>query len=348
VEALRLPGQDEPRPVLRYFDHVFPLREGTENLPLESLVEQQHYRLAYWRVGNEELNYRRFFDVGTLVGLRVEDPEVFEATHRVIVDLVRDGTPAGLRVDHPDGLAAPAGYLARLAEATGDAWIVVEKILEDEETLPSSWRTAGTTGYDAAWRIGAVLRDPAGAMGLAATLQRVTGDGVGDLQSVITTSKREVLDGALAPEASRLASLAHAVCTSDVRLRDHTWRSLHDCLRAMLVAMSRYRAYIEPGQPPSPSALEELDAAAARAREVLDPERHETLEVVVDLLKGREVGSAGRTVEAARLELITRFQQVCGAVMAKGVEDTAYYRWMHLLPLCEVGSPAARFALPTA
>ncbi len=348
VDALRLPGQDEPRPVLRYFDHVFPLREGTENLPLESLVEQQHYRLAYWRVGNEELNYRRFFDVGTLVGLRVEDPEVFEATHRVIVDLVRDGTLAGLRVDHPDGLADPAGYLARLAEATGDAWIVVEKILEDEETLPSSWRTAGTTGYDAAWRIGAVLRDPAGAMGLAATLQRVTGDGVGDLQSVITTSKREVLDGALAPEASRLASLAHAVCTSDVRLRDHTWRSLHDCLRAMLVAMSRYRAYIEPGQPPSPSALEELDAAAARAREVLDPERHETLEVVVDLLKGREVGSAGRTVEAARLELITRFQQVCGAVMAKGVEDTAYYRWMHLLPLCEVGSPAARFALPTA
>src|SRR5690606_40590888 len=112
---------------------------------------------------------------------------------------------AGLRVDHPDGLADPAGYLARLAEATGDAWIVVEKILEDEETLPSSWRTAGTTGYDAAWRIGAVLRDPAGAMGLAATLQRVTGDGVGDLQSVITTSKREVLDGALAPEASRLA-----------------------------------------------------------------------------------------------------------------------------------------------
>jgi (1->4)-alpha-D-glucan 1-alpha-D-glucosylmutase len=349
VDAVTIPwSADAPTPVLRYFDHVFPLREGTENLPLEALVEQQHYRLAYWRVGNEELNYRRFFDVGTLVGLRVEDPEVFDATHRLIVELVRDGTLAGLRVDHPDGLADPGAYLERLSEATDGAWIVVEKILEDDEQLPSRWRTAGTTGYDASWRIGAALREPGGAMGLAGTLQRVAGDGVGDLPRIIAAAKQEIIDGALAPEAARLASLAHGVCTQDIRLRDHTWRALHDCFRAMLVAMPRYRAYVSPGEAATAAALEVLDAAATRARPELDPERHETLEVVVDLLKGNEVGSAGKTAEAARTELITRFQQVCGAVMAKGVEDTAYYRWMHLLPLCEVGSPASRFALPTA
>lgn len=349
VDAIAVPWKaGQTVPVLRYFDHVFPVKAGTENLPLEALVEQQHYRLAYWRVGNEELNYRRFFDVGTLVGLRVEDPEVLAATHRLIIDLVRDGTLAGLRIDHPDGLADPEAYLARLAEATDGAWIVVEKILEDEESLPSPWRTAGTTGYDAAWRIGAALREAGGAIGLAGTLQRVAGDGMGELAQIVEQSKTEIIDGTLAPEAARLASLAHAVCTGDIRLRDHTWRALHDCLRAMLVAMPRYRAYVSPGRPPSPASLEVLDGAAARAKLALDPERHETLDIVLDLLKGKEVGSAGRTDEAARTELITRFQQVCGAVMAKGVEDTAYYRWMHLLPLCEVGSPAERFALPGA
>ena len=349
VDSIALPwSPGAETPVLRYYDHVFPLRAGTENLPLDALVEQQHYRLAYWRVGNEELNYRRFFDVGTLVGLRVEDPEVFDATHRLIIELVRDGTLAGLRVDHPDGLADPGGYLDRLWAATDGAWIVVEKILEDEEHLPSRWHTAGTTGYDAAWRIGAVLREPGGALGLAGTLQRVAGDGVGDLPGIIAGAKHEIIDGALAPEAARLASLAHGVCTVDVRLRDHTWRALHDCFRAMLAAMPRYRAYVAPGEGASPAAVEVLDAAADRARLELDPERHETLDVVLDLLKGKEVGSAGKTADAARGELVTRFQQVCGAVMAKGVEDTAYYRWMHLLPLCEVGSPAARFALPTA
>ena len=170
VDHMVVPGREEDGevPVLRYWDHVFPIRAGTENLPLATLVEQQHYRLAYWRVANEELNYRRFFDVGSLVAVRVEDEDVFDQTHRTVVDLVRDGTLQGLRIDHPDGLADPEGYIARLSEATEGAWIVVEKILEDEERLPSSWRTAGTTGYDASWRVGALLRDPSGAAPLAA------------------------------------------------------------------------------------------------------------------------------------------------------------------------------------
>lgn len=333
-------------PVLRYHDHVFPVREGTENLPMAALVEEQHYRLAYWRVANEELNYRRFFDVGSLVGLRVEDADVFERTHRVIINLVNDGTLAGLRIDHPDGLADPAGYLARLAEATKGAWVVVEKILEEDEHLSSSWKTAGTTGYDAAWRIGALLRDPSGSAALGGTLYQLTGDAMGSLPSLVDAAKREILHDTLASETRRLATLAHEVCRSDVRLRDHTWVALYDSLRAILVNFPTYRPYIVAGSHAPSSSLEWIDAAAVRARASLDAERHETLEVVVDLLKGAEVGSAGKTLDAARGELVTRFQQTCGAVTAKGVEDTAYYRWTHLLALCEVGSPAGRFAMP--
>ncbi|WP_203655033.1 malto-oligosyltrehalose synthase [Demequina activiva] len=350
LDTMVVPGFEERGevPVLRYYEHVFPVREGTENLPMADLVDQQHYRLAYWRVANEELNYRRFFDVGSLVAVRVEDEDVFEATHRVIVDLVKDGTLQGLRIDHPDGLADPAGYLARLHDATDGAWIVVEKILEGDEQLPKSWKTAGTTGYDAAWRVGALLRDPAGSSPLAATLHRVTGDAMGTLPEMINEAKREIVKDSLSSEVHRLASIAHEICHSDVRLRDHTWRSLYDCIRTLLVTFDRYRAYVVAGVPPKQPSLEAIDHAVERALVQLDDERHETLEVLVDLLKGAEVGSAGRTGDANRRELITRFQQACGAVMAKGIEDTAYYRWTHLLPLCEVGSPAGRFALPPA
>ncbi len=350
LDTMTIPGFEDRGdvPVLRYYDHVFPVRPGTESLPLDSLVTEQHYRLAYWRVANEELNYRRFFDVGSLVALRVEDPEVFDATHKLMVSFIKDGTLDGLRIDHPDGLADPAGYLARLAEATDDAWIVVEKILEDEEQLPQSWKAAGTTGYDAAWRVGALLRDPSGSAPLAGTMHRVAGDAMGGLPAVVDQAKRQIVKESLSSEAHRLATLAHTVCTADVRLRDHTWRALYDCLRTMLTTFGRYRAYVVPGTPSQPDSLDAIDAAAERSRAVLDPERHETLEVIVDLLKGLEVGSAGRTYEAARSELVTRFQQACGAVMAKGVEDTAYYRWTHLMALTEVGSPAARFALPPA
>lgn len=350
VEVMVVPGHEDrgPVPVLRYYDHLFPIRAGTENLPLETLVEQQHYRLAYWRVANEELNYRRFFDVGSLVAVRVEDGDVFDATHRLILDLIADGTLDGLRIDHPDGLADPAGYIERLSQATHGAWIVVEKILEDEERLPTSWKTAGTTGYDASWRVGALLRDPAGAAPLAGTLHRVTGDAMGELPAIIDAAKGEIVKDSLSSEVHRLATLAHTVCMTDVRLRDHTWRALYDCLRTMLVTFDRYRAYVVPGETPRHASIEAIDHAAERSRALLDPERHETLEVVVDLLKGAEVGSAGKTMDAQRGELVTRFQQACGAVMAKGVEDTAYYRWTHLLALCEVGAPAGRFALAPA
>ncbi|GAA4286066.1 malto-oligosyltrehalose synthase [Georgenia daeguensis] len=330
--------------VLRYYDHVFPVRPETEQLPLAELVERQHYRLAYWRVADEELNYRRFFDVGTLAAVRVEDAQVFEATHALLLELFDAGVIDAFRIDHPDGLADPRGYLRRLHEATGGAWVAAEKILEGDEELPEDWPVAGTTGYDAAWRLHALQVDPAGAVPLAGLMQELTGDPA-NLPAMIETAKRQIVSTSLYAETDRLARLLADICHDDIRLRDHTYRSLLDCVVELVVAFPRYRAYVVPGED-APGAAERLFHEAAEvARAHLEPDRHDTLDVVVDLLLGREVGSAGRTHEGRRAELMVRFPQVCGAVMAKGVEDTAYYRWTHLLSLCEVGGAPDRFGI---
>ncbi|ROR96608.1 maltooligosyl trehalose synthase [Salana multivorans] len=338
---------DTPSPgkVLRYYDHVLPIREGTENLPLTELLDRQHYRLAYWKVADEELNYRRFFDVGTLVALRVEDPEVFRATHALVLELLELGLVDGLRIDHPDGLADPRGYLRHLEEATGGAWTVVEKILEPDETLPRDWPTAGTTGYDAAWRVGQAQIDPAGATVLGALMTELTGDAVGDLPALTEESKREIATTSLAAEVERLAHLVAEECRADVRLRDHTLTAIRDCVRELVVACDRYRAYVVPGEQASPAAVRLVEEWAEHAARGLDDDRDETLALVVDLVLGREVGSAGRTHDKRRAEIIVRFQQVCGAVMAKGVEDTTFYRWTHLTSLTEVGGAPQKFAV---
>ena len=331
--------------VLRYYEHVFPVREGTESLPLTELLDRQFYRLSYWRVADEELNYRRFFDVDTLAAVRMEDPEVFEATHRVLLDLIAEGHIDALRIDHPDGMADPRGYFRQLHEATGGAWVAAEKILEGEEPLPADWPIAGTTGYDAAWRIHALLIDPAGSEPLGTVMSQVAGDNRGELDAMIAEAKRQIIGTSLYAEVFRVASLLRQLCEEDVRLRDHTFRALEDCVVELLVALDRYRAYVVPGEPPAAPSERALLEAAETARGRLDADRHETLDVVVELLLGHEVGTASRVREARREELIVRFQQTSGAVMAKGVEDTAYYRWTHLVSLCEVGGAPKRFGI---
>ena len=348
VESMVVPGQGEAEQrVLRYFDHVFPIRTGTESLPVAELVDRQHYRLAYWRVADEELNYRRFFDVGSLAAIRVEDPAVFAESHALLLELYEQGRIDAFRIDHPDGLADPRGYHARLAEATGSAWVVAEKILEGDEEVPPDWAVAGTTGYDALWRIGSLFVDPAGASELGALMQRLTGDARGDFAALVDAAKRQVIAGPLHAEVHRLTTLLADICQDDVRLRDHTWRAIRDCIIELLVAFDRYRAYVVPGELASTANERVMAHAADRARHALEGDRVETLRVVVDLLLGREAGSAGRKREARRDEAVVRFQQVCGPVMAKGVEDTAFYRWTHLVSLCEVGGSPQRFGLGT-
>ena len=330
--------------VLRYYEHEYPLRPGTENLPIAELVTEQWYRLAHWRVADEELNYRRFFDVDTLAAVRVETQEVFDATHELLLELLHEGKLNGFRIDHPDGLAEPRGYLRRLAERTGGAWVVVEKILEGTEELPHDWPCAGTTGYDALLRVGGLFVDPAGAAPLAALHSELTG-APADFGPVVEEAKREVVKHGQYAEVHRLVELLARICQDDVRLRDHTRRAFHEVVVELLVHFDVYRAYVVPGEQPAPTAIDALERAAGKARQNLDDDRQETLDVVLQLLLGRETGTASRIDEHARHELIVRFQQTCGPVMAKGVEDTAFYRWFRLTSLNEVGGDPEHFGV---
>jgi (1->4)-alpha-D-glucan 1-alpha-D-glucosylmutase len=298
---------------ISYFEHVFPLAPGTL-VPGDVLatLDRQHYRLADWHTASEESTHRRFFDVTTLVGLRIEDEAVFEATHALILEQVRSGIVEGLRVDHPDGLADPAGYLTRLRERTGGLWVVAEKILEHDEQLPR-WPCAGTTGYDALNLVTGLFVDPSGEQPLTSLWESRTGDHR-SWDEVVEACKRQVLDQVLAAEVEHLVDLAKPLC--DTAHLDITRRGLREAFVEVLVAFDVYRAYLPGGE-----ATVQWACETATARR---PSRAREISVVGDLV-----------VEPG--ELATRFQQTCGPVMAKGVEDTAFYRYLPLLALNEVG-----------
>ena len=333
-------GGPDGEPTLRYFDHVLPLRPGTAHLPMPGLLESQHYLLAWWRDASTELNWRRFFNVTSLIGVRVEEPAVFDATHEVIVRLVAEGLVDGLRIDHPDGLADPRGYLARLASATDGAWVVVEKILETGETLPVDWACAGTTGYDALKLIDGLFLDPAGADPLTAEYARFTRRAGDDpvarrFSGVAVAAKREVATGTLAAEVTRLARLLGSVCPGVTE--DETRAVLVEVLAAFPV----YRAYVHPGEIPSAAAEAAIGDAVDSARRRLPRKLRglaDDLGQAVLGLRRPASGAAGRAGE-----FVVRFQQTTGPVLAKGVEDTAFYRWSRLLALNEVGGDPDRF-----
>ncbi|MGB8385396.1 MAG: malto-oligosyltrehalose synthase [Dermatophilaceae bacterium] len=335
-------GGDET--VLRYYEHEFPVRPGTEGMPLGELVARQWYRLAYWKAADLNLNYRRFFDVKTLVAVRVERPEVFEATHRLLFELLASGDLNGLRIDHPDGLADPRGYLRMLCDATGGAWVVVEKILEGHEHLPSDWPVAGTTGYDALKRVGGVFVDPTGAEPLLALLAVFTGRVVTP-DEVALEAKMQVGLRVQAAEVQRLVRLLVTAVEGLDLVPDPRPETLRRAVSALLVSMDRYRAYVYPGEPLSAEAVAVLHQAADRARALIAASDHPALEIVRDLALDRYAGDASGGAEAARVEFVTRFQQTCGPIMAKGIEDTAFYRWFHLTALNEVGGNPGEFGM---
>ncbi len=246
--ALRDPWPDgadgHAGPVLRYFDHVLPLRDGVADLPLGMLLAEQHYRLADWREAATQLNWRRFFDIDSLIAIRAEDPDVFEQTHRVLLRLVGEGLIDGLRVDHPDGLADPEGYLGRLASSTGRAWVVVEKILAYGEELPP-WPCAGTTGYDTLALVGGLFVDPAGEAPLTEEYIGFT-SGKRRFEEVEQEAKRYIAEGTFTAELSRLTRLfARAGYPA---LGGFDAGDLYDVLVELLAAFGVYRAYVTPGE----------------------------------------------------------------------------------------------------
>jgi (1->4)-alpha-D-glucan 1-alpha-D-glucosylmutase len=343
--ALRDPGHPgHSGPVLRYFDHVLPLRDGVADLPLGVLLAQQHYRLTDWHDAATQLNWRRFFDIDTLIAVRVEDPDVFTATHHVLLRLVDEGLIDGLRVDHPDGLADPAGYLDRLASATGHAWVVVEKILAHHEELPD-WACAGTTGYDALGLVGGLFVDPAGEEPLTQEYARFTGSRQ-SFAEVERDAKHSIADSTFTAELARLTRLfarADYPALAGVSPAD-----LHDTLVALLAEFGVYRAYVTAGQPPPEASVAVVRAAVSSARDHLEASLHPVLDAVSAAVLGLEGTAADPARQAARDELVVRFGQTTGPVLAKGVEDTAFYRWSRLAALNEVGGNPDVFGVSPA
>ncbi|MFG1808517.1 malto-oligosyltrehalose synthase [Streptomyces sp. NPDC049040] len=316
--------------VLRYHDHRFPLRPGTEHLPLPELLAAQWYLPAYWRTARTDLNYRRFFTISDLIAIRVERPEVFAATHATVLRLLRDGVADGLRVDHPDGLADPAGYLRQLAEASGGRWTVVEKILQRDEPLPADWACAGTTGYDALDRIDGLFTDPDGAAALDAFHREYTGaddDRGGRWAPTVRRAAYRVVTHDLAAEVSRLRRTAERAGS-----RGHAAGVLEDAIRELLVRVPVYRPYVPAGGPARAADQAMLERAAREAREAV-PALGDALDLVRDLALARPAAGPG----AGTGDFAVRFAQVASALHAKSVEDTAFYRYTPLLSLCEVG-----------
>jgi (1->4)-alpha-D-glucan 1-alpha-D-glucosylmutase len=300
--------------VVRYGDHVLPVRQGTSGLPLRTLLEAQHYKLSSWRRASAELNWRRFFDITTLIALRAEDPSVFGVTHDVILRLVRDGLIDGLRVDHVDGLTDPGGYLRRLDEASGGCWTVAEKILAAGEELPRDWPCAGTTGYDAIALVTGVLTDPAGAVPLGRAYADFTGERRG-FGEVAHEAKLQMATGAFTAELSRVVRSLEAPADASAVIAE------------LAACFPVYRAYTG-----EESSARIVARAVADARERLPERLHETLDWV------RDAVLAGNA----------RFQQYTAPVEAKGVEDTAFYRWFRLVALNEVGCDPAVFGVGPA
>ncbi|TDT39871.1 maltooligosyl trehalose synthase [Streptomyces sp. BK208] len=326
--------------VLRYHEHAFPLREGTADLPLPRLLDAQWYRPVWWRLARTELNYRRFFSISELIGVRVEDPEVFDATHGTVLRLLREGVIDGLRVDHPDGLADPGAYLERLHRASGGRWTVVEKILADGERLPAAWPVAGTTGYDALRHVDGLFVDPAGYGQLLDHYRRFAApraDLGGDWAATVRHAAYQVLTHELATETDRLTRVAHRLCATspEPALRDRAPWALRTALRELLVRLEVYRPYTT-----ADAAAVVTEEAAAEARLAFAvPEEAGAVDVVRDLLLGRYGDGPDQ------VEFRTRFAQTASALRAKSVEDTAFYRYVPLLSATEVGGDPGRPAV---
>jgi (1->4)-alpha-D-glucan 1-alpha-D-glucosylmutase len=349
---------DEDGVRLHYYDNVFPLsRASLAFLPqdraawddllaemnkdldrLHEVLEQQHYRLSNWRAAAHELDYRRFFDVNDLAALRIEDPQVFDDVHWLILRLVESGRVHGLRVDHIDGLRDPRGYLEELRSASGVGYLVVEKILEPGETLPQEWPVEGTTGYDFLNRVGALFVDLSSEGAFDELYSRFTGMNV-DLERMTLDKKRLVLDQLLASDVERLVVLFSKVCERHLRFRDFTRFELREALRSTMGSFHVYRTYVDPDT--GEAAAEDLariaeatEAAKAR-RDDLDPELFDFLRTVL----------SGRFVRDPERELFARFQQATGPVMAKAVEDTVFYNFNRMIALNEVGGNPGRFGM---
>ncbi|MFC3167593.1 malto-oligosyltrehalose synthase [Paracoccus fontiphilus] len=309
----------------RFGDVSVPLAEDSPVTDdLRALHDTQNWRLVHYEMERDGITHRRFFNVTSLIGMRVEDDRVFDDTHSLIFDLVRKGLVQGLRVDHIDGLADPEAYLHRLHEALPDTPVWVEKILVGDETLPPEWQTVGTTGYEAARLIARLLTDPAGIEELDGLWRQATGIDT-DFRAELRQAKLDVLDNELAAERRQLADMA-AAATRGSPVAEPGPESLREAITALLVATPRYRTYVT-----DTARSDDRDLLRAIADDAAEGLRgRAVVDLLVDLMLDPQT-------DAART-LVRRFQQVSGALLAKAQEDTAGFRWTRYLPANEVGA----------
>lgn len=366
-------------PVVAYHEHRFPLdprtlpaagtgttilsrftADATGRARLRRLLDRQAYRLAYWRRAAAEINYRRFFNINDLVGLRVEDPQVFEATHRLVLDWVAAGVVDGLRIDHVDGLRDPAGYLRRLREAVNSRRppsdtaqrfpIVVEKILSAGEQLRAAWPVEGTTGYEVLNDLEAVLLDADGYDGMEAryrSLLDLGRRGV-DFPRVALAGKRRVLRGVLAADVQRLTRLLRPVARDDSRTAALRSEALERAVIELMARLPVYRTYVDAtgwtpdaGPPATPEDRVLVDGAVAAASGPGEVDRG-ALALLRELLLLEGAGTMPAPELRRRMRFTGRFQQVSPPAAAKGVEDTALYLYHPLASRNEVGADPDR------
>jgi (1->4)-alpha-D-glucan 1-alpha-D-glucosylmutase len=323
---------------------------------LHELLEGQWYRLAYWRTASHEINYRRFFDVNSLAGLRVEDPEVFAATHELLTQLLRDGSVQAVRVDHPDGLFDPARYFQMLQEtAGGDLYVLAEKILSSQESLPAGWNVSGTTGYNYLNDLNGIFVNANEARRMRRVYAKLTGH-TEPFDDVVYHSKRVIMATAMASELNVLAHALERIAEGNRRSRDFTLDSLRDTITEVIACFPVYRTYVdECGWTSWDRAVVEQAIARARRRnpameaslfdffrEVMMPRNPENDEPRPNDRRAGYPPADAREAQQ-RLHFAMKLQQYTGPVQAKGLEDTAFYRYNVLLSLNEVGGDLERF-----
>jgi len=302
---------------------------------LDAILNLQNYRLAYWRTADQEMGYRRFFDVNTLIGVRVERPNVFLATHARILEWLRTGVIDGVRVDHPDGLRDPQQYFARLRAAAPEAWIVAEKILQPSEVLRANWPIEGTTGYDFLNVCNGLLVDGQGLEEIDKIYREFTGNAE-DYDAFVYFKKLAVEHEALGSDVNRLAQIFVEICENNRDRRDYTRAEIRRAIRDVAAGFAIYRTYVIPQRSEigdeDKTAIDSAIAIAKTRRTDIDPSLFDFIGDVLTLrVRGELEG-----------EFLLRFQQFTSPVMAKGVEDTVFYCFNRMIGLNEVGASPER------
>ena len=323
---------------------------------LDELLNAQSYRLAFWRVAAEEINYRRFFDVNDLAAIRVELPRVFDAVHRLLLELVNSGAVTGLRIDHPDGLYLPREYFEKLQQRCAKAlaialpqdgraiYMVVEKILTGTETLRKDWLVHGTTGYDFANQMAQLLVDSSAETAITKTFHRFIGHSL-HFGHLVYAKKLQVMKLALANDVDVLGNMVDRLSEQNRWYRDFTLEALARAVRETIACFPVYRTYLAPGRPVNEEDRQVIERAVTAAKRRNPAIEESIFNFLRDVLVFRFPENLDAEARAAHTHFVLKFQQSTGPIMAKGLEDTAFYIYNRLAALNEVGGEPQQFGL---